>query len=1075
MLRRLAAVTSLFAAFACSAAAKPLAAQGPVDPRLLDALPWRNVGPFRGGRVGGVSGVIGEPGVFYAGYPGGGVWKTTNAGQTWVPIFDSVREVSSVGAVEVAPSDANVVYVGTGDMTTGGTLDQGNGVYKSVDAGRTWQHLGLAATRHIQTMLVDPKDPNTLLVGALGDHRARSEMRGVFRSTDGGRTWNKTLYVDDATGIAKLARAFDVPQVVYATTVTHWVGPDYAQRSLRMWQYGLGTRTRADTSYTGTAIYRSADGGVTWREVVTRGLPKLEGRTCMAVAMGTNAQRLFLISNTGLFRSDDGGATWTAMAADDERIRNGQGGYSCGVYVDPQHPDVVYTINTAAYKSVDGGKTFAGLKGAPGGDDPQQLWVDPTDGKRMLLGLDQGATVTLDGGATWSSWYNQSTEQVYHVSTDQSYPYWIYGTQQDAGAIRTRSRGNNGAITMHDWNPVNGWEWGHIVPDPKNPNVVYASGNGLVQITYPSEQWISVSPAIDPTVRVGPGAGQPLLWAPWNGSQLLFGLDHVFSTTDAGAHWTRLSPDLGLPKGLDSAAAAKITGGRGTIESMAASTIAKGVLWVGTGNGLVHVTRDAGKTWTDVSIPGLPTPRRANVSAIAASHHDAGTAYVAIEYLRMGDHAPYLYRTRDFGRTWTRITTGLPSDEPSGSFARVIRADTKRAGLLYAGTESGVRVSFDDGDHWQPLMDGLPNTPVRDIVVKDIDLVIATHGRGIWILDDISRLRQLSVASASARAQLFAPGAAVRVRRNTSWNTPFPPEIPHAENPLDGVIVDYWLASPAAGAVTLDVFDARGGLVRRLSSVAQAPVSEAAKPPHPDFWMAVPSPLPTSAGMHRVHWDLRHEAPASFTHSFEINANPGLTPPSPEGALALPGTYTLTLTVDGVSSTQTVTVRNDPRSPATPTALAAQHALFASLGAGARLSYDAQQVAEALRDGISGAIAADASLASAPAIASLTAILDSVAGAAPGRRSLGGGAPPSFRTLNATFVQQFTAQENGDLAPTAAMLAAYAAACRDLQGTEARWTRVVRTALPAANSVLQQRGRSPLTVRSTSPASSGCR
>ncbi len=1053
---------------ATSVAAPDAHAQGPVDQRLLADLPWRNVGPFRGGRVGGVTGVIGQPGTFYAGYPGGGLWKTTSAGQSWYPVFDGVKEVSSVGAVEVAPSNPNVVYVGTGDMLTGGTLDQGNGVYKSVDAGKSWQHLGLAATRHIQTMLVDPKDANTVLVGALGDPITRSDMRGVFRSTDGGRTWSKTLFIDDATGIAKLARAYDVPQVIYATTVTHWVGPTYAQRSLRSWQFGLGTRTSADTTRTGTAIYKSLDGGVTWRALVTRGLPNIEGRTSIAVALGTNAQRLYLITNDGLHRSDDGGTSWTTLAADDARIRNGQGGYSCGVYVDPQNPDVVYTINTAAYKSVDGGKTFTGWKGAPGGDDPQQLWIDPTNGQRILMGLDQGATISLDGGATWSSWYNQSTEQVYHIATDNSYPYWIYATQQDAGAIRTRSRGNNGAVTMHDWNPVNGWEWGTIVPDPKNPNVVYASGNGLVQITYPSEQWISVSPGIDPAAKARTSSSQPIVWAPWNAARLLAGLNYVAATTDGGAHWTRISPELGIPKGMDSATAANTISGRGTIESLSASTVAKGVIWAGTSNGLLHVTRDEGKTWADVSIPDLPNARRANVSAVEASHHAAGTAYVAIEYLRQGDFAPYVYRTRDFGMSWTRITTGLPVDEPSGSFARVIRADTKRAGLLYAGTESGMHVSFDDGEHWQPLMDGLPNTPVRDIEVKDNDLVIGTHGRGIWILDDISRLRQLSPAAASARVQLYKPGAAVRVRRNTNWNTPFPPEIPHAENPLDGVLIDYWLASAASGPVTLDIVDAKGAVIRHLTSEADAPVAEAAQPPHPGFWIAPSAPLPTAAGMHRVHWDLRHDAPASFTHSFEINATPGRTPVSPEGALALPGTYTLRLTVDGVVSTQSVSLRNDPRSPASPAALAAQHALLMSLGAAARAAYDAQVAAGAMRAAVTAELQRDASLAAAAPVMALNAALDSVSGA-------GSASAPTFRTLNSTLVQQYTAHDNADIAPTAAMRAAYLAACKDLAAASGRWSVIERAVAPAASALLLQRGRPALTVRTPSGASPACR
>jgi len=1056
-LRRSLAAMLAFA-LGLSAIAAPAASQT-VDPRLYAGLTWRNIGPFRGGRVGAVSGAIGEVGTFYAGFPGGGVWKTTSAGQTWFPVFDNVKEVSSIGAVEVAPSNSSIVYVGTGDMLTGGTIDQGNGVYKSTDAGKTWQHLGLEASRHIQTMLVDTKDPNIVMVGALGDPLKKSEVRGVFRSTDGGKTWTRTLFVDDETGINKIARAFDVPNVIYATTMKHYAPPAYNEDRLRSPQFSLAQRAPGDSSRSQTRLYKSEDNGVTWREVTGGGLPRLEGRTSVAVAMGTNAQRVYVITNTALWRSDDGGTSWRQMAADDTRIRNGQGGYSCGVYVDPKNPDIVYTFNTAAYRSTDGGKTFTGFKGAPGGDDPQQGWIDPTNGSRIIFGYDQGLIVSLDAGATWSSWYNQSTEQVYHVAADNSYPYWVYGTQQDAGAIRVRSRGNYGAITMFDWNSVNGWEWGTIVPNPLNPNEVFASGAGVVKITYPSEQWINVSPAIDPAAKARGTSSMPLVWAPWNQHELIVGLNFVATTIDGGAHWTRISPELGIPKGLDSTAAANVTNGRGAIESISASSVAKGLIWVGTSNGLIHVTRDEGKTWSDASIPGLPIPRRANVSAIDASHVAAGTAYVAIEYLRGGDHTPYLFRTRDFGKTWTKIVTGLPVGEPSGSFTRVIREDTKKAGLLFAGTESSLYVSFDDGDHWQPLANGLPNTPVRDLTIKGNDLIAATHGRGIYILDDISMLRQVTPAVATEKAHLFAPGEAVRVRRNVNADTPLPPEVPHALNPMDGVIIDYWLSAAPAGEITLDVLDAAGKRVRHFSSAAVAPLAEAARPPHPNFWLATLSGLPTSAGTNRVNWDLRYDAPQAFSHSYEINANPGLTPPSPEGPLALPGVYTLKLTVDGASYTQKVTVRNDPRSPATAVALGVQFALQMKLYDGIRTTWDGSQQVAAVRTALKSVT--DTSAAIKAAVAAISVKLDSVAGGAGGRGFRGGGAAPAptFRGVNGALAGQLTAQDNADLAPTPAMLAAFAASCKDLNTVQAQWARVLGTDLPGLNLELARRGK----------------
>ena len=1029
----------------------------PIDPRLYAGLTWRNLGPFRAGRVGAVSAPIGQPGVYYAGFPGGGLWKTTSAGQVWYPIFDAVRSTSAIGAVEVAPSNHDIVYVGTGDMITGGTLDRGTGVYKSTDAGRTWTSLGLERTRHIQSMLVDPRNPDVVLVGALGDHIQANDQRGVFRSTDGGRTWTKTLYIDDQTGIAKLARAHDVPDVIFATTVRHWTPPGYSVGKYRSWQFGTA-RMPGDSSPTRTTVWKSLDGGATWAKLTGAGVPVLEGRVCLSVAIGTRAQRVFLISNSALWRSDDGGSTWRQMAADDERIRNGQGGYSCGVYVDPSNPNLVYTINTAAYRSTDGGQTFTGMKGAPGGDDPQQLWIDPTNGQRILMGLDQGATISLDGGATWSGWYNQSTEQLYHLSADNSYPYWIYATQQDAGAIRTRIRGNHGAVTVFDWNPVNGWEWGTVIADPLDPSTVYASGNGIVKIRYPTEQWINVSPAIDPGANARSTSDLPLIFAPWNKRLLLAGLNYVAGTMDGGAHWARMSPDLAVAPGLDSATLARTLGGRGGIEALSASVRSTGEIWAGTDNGLIHVTRDGGRTWRDVSIPGLPSPRRAIVSSIEASPHVAGTAYAAIEFLRVGDHTPYLFRTRDYGRTWTKITTGLPTDEPSGSFARVVRPDPVKPGLLFAGTESSIYVSFDDGDNWQSLALNLPNTPVRDLTVKDNDLLIATHGRGLWVLDDISTLRQVTPALADAPVHLFTPGRATRTRRNVNSNTPLPPEIPHAENPPNGVILDYWLGAAATGRVTLEVLDARGRRVRTYSSDPITPVAEAARPPHPNFWVEVLTPLPSSAGFHRVTWNLRHDAPLALSHSFEINANPGQSPAVPDGPLVLPGVYTLRLTANGVTRSAQVTVRNDPRSGVSVAALTAHQTLLTQIVEQMRVTYTGQRQVDALRAALTSSEAGAPPEVTA-ATATLRAAIDTAVGADASAGSAG-----KYRDANDALGAQLTAQDNADNAPNAGMLAALASVSRDAAALDTAWARVLQRDLPALNARRAQFNLAPVTV-----------
>ena len=1039
----------------------------PIKPDLLAGLKWRNVGPFRAGRIAAASGAIGEVGTFYVGLPAGGVWKTTSAGQVWYPVFDSVPLVSSIGAVEVAPSNSSVVYVGTGDMVTGGTINEGNGMYKSTDAGKTWTHIGLDASKQIPSIIVHPRDADVVLVAAQGDIHAKSADRGVFRSTDGGKTWTRTLFVADSIGIQKLAAAYDCPDVVFATTVRHYTAPPPPSGTAAPAAPPQGGR--APSGPTGTAVYKSTDGGVTWKELGGGGIPTLNGRTSIAVANNSDAQRVYLIGTNGFWRSDDGGTTWKAMAADDQRIRSGQGGYNTGVYVDAKNPDVVYTFNTASYKSTDGGKTFTGFKGAPGGDDPQQGWFDPTDSHRILLGYDQGAIVTLDGGHTWSSWYNQSTEQVYHISADNAWPYWIYATQQDAGAIRTRSRGNYGAITPFDWNSVNGWEWGTIIPDPTNANTVWASGAGIVKISYPSEQWINVSPGNDPNLRLRSTSSMPILFAPWNARELIAGFQYVMSTTDGGLHWKKLSPDLGYPKGVTppSDTATPVPGAPqgGAIETISASTIAKGTMWVGTNNGLIKLTRDGGKTWDDVSIPNLPYPTRALIEMVDASHFEAGTAYAAVDLLRTGDYAPYIYRTRDFGKTWTRITDGIPANLPGGSSVRVVRSDTKRKGLLFAGTESGMHVSFDDGDHWQSLQANLPVTSYRDILIKDNDLIVGTYGRGIFILDDMAVLRQYTPAIADEPVHLFAPSGAVRARRNVNADTPLPPEVPHAENAPDGAIIYYALGEKPSGEITIDVLDSAGTRVRHMSSVAAPPVKEAARPPHPNFWVAEPYALPANAGLNRAHWDGLFDAPPAFAHSFEINANPGLTPASPEGVLAAPGTYTLRLTVAGKSYEQKVVMKNDPRSPASAADVRAQVALARQAQTGMQLTWDGYQQVAAVR----AALPTDTSNAAlAKAIAAIRTKLDSVGGNADARGGFGGfggrgrRATPTFFSLNGTFAGQLGTFANGDHAPTEGMQLAYASSCRDLEKAAAAWKATIEHDLPAFNTALKDAGRAPI-------------
>ncbi|MBS1727651.1 MAG: hypothetical protein JST51_13080 [Armatimonadetes bacterium] len=1080
-------------------------AQAP-DPSLYQGMVWRNIGPFRGGRVAAVTGVIGQPGTFYMGMPLGGVWKTTSAGVTWYPIMDSVKEASSVGSIEVAPSDPNVIYVGMGDLITGGGINEGNGVYKSTDAGKTWIHLGLDETKQIPSILVDPHDPNLVMIAAQGNMHVKSDTRGLYRSTDGGKTWTKTLYIDDETGIQKIAWAPDNPKVMLATTVRHYSDPTAARAPRGV--PGAGRQTGPS----GTALYKSTDEGLTWKEVKGGGLPALSGRTSIAVAMGTNSQRMFIVGNFGLYRSDDGGQKWKQMDSEDRRVANGQGGYNCGVYVNPKDPDTVYVVNTCSYISHDGGKTFTGFKGAPGGDDPQQFWFDPTDGKRIFLGSDQGATISLDGGLNWSSWYNQPTGQVYHISTDNQYPFWVYATQQDSGCIATSSRGNLGAVTALDWSPHPGYEFGYIVADPLNPKISYAGGpgGGIVKVTNPSGQWINVSPNLDSKANLRKVGNQPLMFSPTNPHELFAGFQCLMSTTDGGMHWKALSPDLGFPKGYvppkpeakpTTPPAAKSGGnvdndmddidedeepteqfgpnGGGSIESFSPSSIDGRIIWVGTSNGLIKLTKDHGKTWEDVTIPKLENPTRADISCIDASHTDPGTAYVAIDYHSLADYEPYFYRTHDFGKTWTKIVTGLPDDQPSGSFARVIRADTKKANLLFAGTESSMYVSFNDGDTWQSLMLNLPNTSYRDIAINGNDLVVGTYGRSFWVLDDITPLRQIEASMKSEPAHLFAPGDAIRVRRNVNGDTPFPPEIPHAVNPPVGALIYYYLGSKPNGIVTLDVTDANGKPVRHMSS-AEIPPSDDPLPPVPDFWIEKPEPMPTEVGTNRIHWDLRYDNPPSQSHSYEINANPGETPASPEGPLVLPGVYTLTLTVDGKQYIQKVTVKNDPRSPASMSHLRVQHDLQMKLYEGAKQSFDLyNQVAE-MRKAVTAIIDSEPAADLATAAEDFESKLTAIGGTSGGGRRFGGfqrpGGPPpvpTFAGVSSSFVRELGTLDSGDMAPNQPVVSACKTIADELKDTMARWQAFLAKDLPAFNAVLAKSNTKPIPAPKTVMAHRG--
>jgi len=1050
---------------------------GPVEPNALSGLVWRNIGPFRGGRVCAVSGAIGQPGVFYAGMPQGGVWKSTNAGITWEPVFDEVKNASSVGAVSVAPSDPNVVYVGLGDGTTGGGKCEGDGVYKSTDAGKTWTHMGLDFAKQIPRILVDPKDPNTLLVAVLGDFRASSPNRGAYRSIDGGKTWTKTLITDNVTGVQDLAYAYDNPKVILATTNRHC-------------STNTGNDKSAPNSIKNTAIVKSIDGGLTWKQLKSDSLPGfMSGRTSIAVAIGTHSQRIYFVSNSGLWRSDDGGDNWKQMDREDGRVRNGQGGYNCGVYVSSKDPDTVYVLNTCSYISHDGGKSFTGFKGAPGGDDPQQMWVDPTDGNRLFLGVDQGPTISLDGGRTWSGWYNIANGQFYHIAVSNSWPYWIYANMQDSGAIGMSSRGNYGEITPLDWSPNPGWEWGSITVDPLNPNILYSTGqsNDIIKQSFPTGQYVSIGPDNDPKLRLRHDFNQPIQFSPVNPHELFLGYQFLMSSTDGGRTWHKLGPDLSFPKGYvapkpepkkdaKKAAPAKKGnlrepdrgqdadedgdqnlnpkdvmeraqekmdeegqrgGGSGAISSLSPSSIDNGIIWAGMSNGTIKLTKDHGKNWDDVNIPEM----RRSIACIDASHTDPATAYAVVTT----NAEPLVYRTKDFGKTWRKIVRGLPTDEVTGSWANVIRADTKKDGLLFLGTESSMYVSFDDGDHWQSLRLNSPNTSYRDMVIKDNDLVVGTYGRSFWILDDLSPLREVSPNMGAA--YLFAPGDAIRVRRNVSQDTPMPPEVPHSLNAPPGALIYYFLGTKPSADISIDVTDGDGKHVRHYSSASIAPAKEALQP-IPDFWKETPKPLPIELGTNRINWDLRYENPPAKSHSYDISATPYLTPTIPQGPLVLPGVYTVTLTVDGKKLSQKVTVKNDPRSPVGAQDLREQHQYQMELYQGdVRAMAGIAAIAD-LKEKISETQKLTLPKDVSDAVSALDDKIDNL-GSLPG-----GGSLSSFGTMQGQTITFFAKMEFGDIAPSQPMKTAITNLVNDLKALVKAWNTLQEKDVKAVNEKL---------------------
>ena len=1006
------------------------------------AMRWRSIGPFRGGRVLAVAGVPGDPTTFYFGAVDGGVWKTTNAGLTWTPRFDE-QPIASIGALAIAPSDANVIYVGTGEAALRSNITFGAGVYRSTDGGAHWAHLGLDDTRQIGKIVIDPRNPDMVLVAALGHAYGPNPERGVFRSSDGGKTWERVLYRDAETGAIDLARDPADPDVVYAA----------------LWQ----ARRPPWSQYPpdegpGAGLYRSADGGKSWSEITGHGLPAgpLE-RIGLAVGGGPQRTRVYALigarEGSGLYRSDDGGATWRLVGTD-QRLTN-RNWYFCRLSVDPANPDVVYVPNVALLKSTDGGATFTAIKGAPGGDDYHELWVDPRSPERMIVGSDQGATVSLDGGRTWSSWYNQPTGQFYHVVTDDQFPYRVYGAQQDAGTAATLSRSDYGEITVRDWQPIGAGESGYIAPDPLHPDIVYGGDTygGVFRFDRVTGQSQDIAPW--PLSFFGVPVPErnyrftwtsPLVFDRRDPHLLYLGAQLLFGTRDGGLHWTTLSPDL--TGAVPAARAARgpvtladaVTRGYGVIYTIASSPLRSGLIWVGTDDGLIQLTVDGGRHWRNVTPPGLEPWSK--ISLIEASPFDSGAAYAAVDRHRLDDVAPYAYRTRDYGTHWTRIDTGIAPH----AYVHAVRADPMRRGLLYAGTELGVYVSFEDGDHWQSLQLNLPVVSVRDLAVHGRDLIAATHGRSFWILDDVTPLEELADSVSQAPAFLFRPARALRLRRSANHDTPLPPEEPHGTNPPAGAIIDYTLKTASPGPITLEILDARGNLVRRFPTEARA--GAAPEPPQiASEWLPRPESLTRHPGHNRFVWDLRYPPPPVERRSYSIAAIPGEgTVEEPEGPLVLPGDYAVKLTVAGRSYVQPLQVALDPRVHVAPAALAAQLRLALEVWNQAALQHALHSAARRLRDALKGLGDRQLEAETRTMLAALEQRVDSLV------RSSGSGDLGSLETV----------VTSADREPTAQAHAAFAGLRARLAALERRWQEIATQDLPALNARLARAGLAPL-------------
>ena len=1074
-------------------AASALTAQAP-DP-LFSGMRWRQIGPPRAGRARALAGVPSQPNVFYIGFDNGGVWRSTDYGSNWLPLFDS-EPTGSIGAIGVSQSNPNVIYVGSGAGIIRPDLAVGDGMYKSTDGGKNWRHLGLRESQMIAMIDVDPKDPNRLFVAVLGHPYGPNTERGIFRSTDGGETFQKVLYKDEYTSGNDVRLDPNDPNTVYAAL---W---PQQQSFIEGGAFGGSAETGG--------IFKSTDGGTTWRKL-TDGLPSVSQAN---LAIGTSNSKVVYATvasvaggggragaggggGVGFYRSTDGGEHWRlaasdpgaapgapARAQDNRPMARIGGGDLPTIAVDPKNPDVVYSASTVFWRTEDAGLTWSAVRGAPGGDDYQKAWVNPNNPNILLVVSDQGGVVSANRGESWSMWYNQPTAAMYHVTTDFAFPYRVCSGQQDSGSACVDSRSNDGEITFHDWHPVNIQEYGEAAPDPKNPDKVFGSARSNVSL---------FDRATGQTTNVGPDLTgfarnvrtMPLEWSPTDWKTMFYANAAVFKSNDGGNHWSRISGDLArpsweVPPTAQHYSSAVTPAPAGSITALSPSPRDINVLWAGTDDGVVQVTMDGGAKWTNVTPASVRPWQR--IFNLDAGHFDTQTAYIAANSLRIDDLRPHFFRTHDGGKTWTEISNGITP----GAAVNSIREDPRRKGLLYGATDTQVWVSFDDGDHWQSLRLNMPAISVRDISIKDdstcmcADLVAGTHGRGFWILDDVTPLRQYAEAKAATAAYLFKPETAVRVRWGTNDPTPWPPELPAGENPPPGAIIDYYLAADASGEVKLEILNPAGRTVRSYSSTdpirdpdpALDPIAYnklCQKTPNapdcglPLYWPAPQMIISTRAGMHRVTWEMHYDPIAEGGGrggGGSMGAVPHMTFPGVNSPWAAPGAYTVRLSVGGKSYTQPITLKMDPRIKTPSIGLAQLTSLTAEMYDGARNAHDAYVRARALAAELDKVNGADA--------AAFKARLDSIAppaaagGGGRGGRGGGGGrggaAPASAATLesaSAAMNAAGMAMQGADIAPTANQVAACAKARASSAEVMARWRALSTTGLAALNAKLK--------------------